>query len=102
MGKQKAIGGLLFIAAIFLIIYYSYMVFLVHFGIHLPFFELIEFPEFTYWGWALPLWIAVIIVMGVASWIGWTMLTTPPPEPLENFDFTEENEEEEKTEKKNE
>jgi hypothetical protein len=31
-------------------------------------------------------------------WIGWTMLTTPAPEPLEDFDFDEE----EVTEKKEE
>jgi hypothetical protein len=28
--------------------------------------------------------------MVIAMWIGWTMVTTPAPEPLEDFDFDEE------------
>lgn len=46
----------------------------------------------------LPILLGVILIMVIAMWIGYTMLTTPAPEPLEDFDFDEE----EVTEKKEE
>ena len=44
----------------------------------------------------LPILLGVVLIMVIAMWIGYTMLTTPAPEPLEDFDFDEE----EVTEKK--
>ncbi|MHA1864075.1 MAG: hypothetical protein ACTSWA_09940 [Candidatus Thorarchaeota archaeon] len=38
----------------------------------------------------LPILLGVVLIMVIAMWIGWTMLTTPAPEPLEDFDFDEE------------
>ncbi len=26
--------------------------------------------------------LAVIVLLGILAWIGWTMATTPPPEPM--------------------
>lgn len=26
--------------------------------------------------------VAVVILLGILAWIGWTMATTPPPEPI--------------------
>ncbi len=26
--------------------------------------------------------LAVVILLGILAWIGWTMATTPPPEPI--------------------
>lgn len=46
----------------------------------------------------LPILLGVVLIMVIAMWIGYTMLTTPAPEPLEDFDFDEE----EVTEKKEE
>ena len=46
----------------------------------------------------LPILLGVVLIGVIAMWIGWTMLTTPAPEPLEDFDFDEE----EVTEKKEE
>jgi hypothetical protein len=46
----------------------------------------------------IPILLGVILIMVIAMWIGYTMLTTPAPEPLEDFDFDEE----EVTEKKEE
>ena len=46
----------------------------------------------------LPIWLGVVLIMVIAMWIGYTMVTTPAPEPLEDFDFDEEAVEEEKTE----
>ncbi len=46
----------------------------------------------------VPILLGVVLIGVIAMWIGWTMLTTPAPEPLEDFDFDEE----EVTEKKEE
>jgi len=32
---------------------------------------------------ALPVFLFVVAVLVICMWIGWTMLTTPPPAPLE-------------------
>ena len=40
---------------------------------------------FGLWWWAIvvPVFLAVLAVLVICMWIGWTMLTTPPPAPLE-------------------
>ncbi len=40
------------------------------------------------WAWAvvLPLWLIVVLVGVIAAWIGFSMLTTPPPVPLEELE----------------
>ncbi|MCP4761777.1 MAG: hypothetical protein GY870_08345 [archaeon] len=40
------------------------------------------------WRWMvmLPLWIAVALVCIIAMWIGFSMITTPPPVPLEELE----------------
>ena len=51
----------------------------------------------SWWGWAviLPLYVAALLILVIAMWIGWTMLTTPPPVPLEELEeLTMEDEEE--------
>ena len=42
----------------------------------------------VYSGWhelavGIPVLLFVLLVLVISSWIGWTMLTTPPPAPLE-------------------
>jgi hypothetical protein len=55
------------------------------FGAFAPFFR--PDPAFLV---QLPIYLGVVLIMVIAMWIGWTMLTTPAPEPLEDFDFDEE------------
>jgi len=40
---------------------------------------------FGLWWWAIvvPVFLGVLAVLVICMWIGWTMLTTPPPAPLE-------------------
>ena len=40
------------------------------------------------WEWyvILPLWLVTVLIFGIAAWIGWTMMTTPPPVPLEELE----------------
>ena len=94
MGKEKIIGALIFIFALLVLIYYTWGLLLLYI-----------FPDLANavpadWAWLLapdpmiliilPIWLAAVLIMVIAMWIGWTMLTTPAPEPLEDFDFDEE------------
>jgi hypothetical protein len=36
---------------------------------------------------AAPIVLAMIIVLSIAAWIGWTMARTPPPAPIDLEDF---------------
>lgn len=44
---------------------------------------------------AIPVLIAFVGVLLIGAWIGWTMATTPPPRPIEEFDVEEEEKESE-------
>ena len=66
------------------------------FGLDAAMFGILEFLFDPVLLVRIPILLGVILIMVIAMWIGWTMLTTPAPEPLEDFDFDEE----EVTEKK--
>ncbi len=38
------------------------------------------------WGLALPIYLIVVVICLIAVWIGYSMLTTPPPVPLEELE----------------
>ena len=103
MGKEKILGALIFIVAFLVLIYYTWALVLLENGL--------TGPGLTAWVESLvgtegilhdiflpdsmfliilPIWAAAVLIMVIAMWIGWTMLTTPAPEPLEDFDFDEE------------
>jgi len=42
---------------------------------------------------AIPIWLAVTLILVIAAWIGYTMMTTPPPVPIEELEKAEEEEE---------
>ncbi len=46
------------------------------------------------WLLAIPVVVALVAVLAIGAWIGWTMATTPPPRPIEEIE-TESLEEEE-------
>ncbi len=52
-------------------------------------------PGFS-WTWALmiPMYIVVLLICAVLIWIGYSMITTPPPVPLEELEEELEREEE--------
>jgi hypothetical protein len=96
MAKDKAYGAAIFIVAIIIIVGYTYWVMLV------PFFPDVlplgnTLANAYLWALAIPLWLAIVGIMGIAAWIGYTMMTTPPPIPIEELEEEmEELEEEEK------
>jgi len=82
VSKDQAIGGLIFIVCIIIIIGYIAALFW-------PALEAIRF-----WLVAVPVLIALVAVLGIGAWIGWTMATTPPPKPIEEIEAEEKKEEE--------
>ena len=111
MSKDQAIGGLIFIICIIVIIGYVAALF---FPVEIA--RFIGWPKvatgsevvFKYhaisWLVAIPVLIALVAVLGIGAWIGWTMATTPPPKPIEEIEAEEKKEEtkaeEEKVEEK--
>jgi len=99
MAKDKAIGFLLFIFGLLVLIYYTWNVLIVAF-FHRgwPNSWLGWFPHISesdpiyswYWFLAIPIWLAMLLLLIIAMWIGWTMFTTPPPVPFEELEKEEE------------
>ena len=109
MSKDKIIGLIILAGAAILLIFYT--CWLVGGWIHSPigmdsndaFYSWVSWiPGIPGLPWTLavvaPLWIVAVLVLAIAMWIGYSMLTTPPPVPLEELE--EELEAEEAAEKK--
>jgi len=109
MSKDKIFGAIIMLVGILLIIVYTFWapLSLLWQGSKIDQFVGPDFlaglytniPAFN-WAWAvvLPLWLIVVLVGVIAAWIGFSMLTTPPPVPLEELE--EELEAEENASKK--
>jgi NADH:ubiquinone oxidoreductase subunit 6 (subunit J) len=74
MSKDQSYGFVIFLLSI-----------VVLFGYLVAFFApVLGLPEvWREWAIGLPVLLFVVLVLVIAAWIGWTMLTTPPPAPLE-------------------
>ncbi|MGA3110395.1 MAG: hypothetical protein ABSD99_13265 [Candidatus Bathyarchaeia archaeon] len=74
MSKDQSYGFVIFLISIVVAIVY-----LVAF-----FAPVIGLPQFWHdWAVGIPVLLFVLLVLVISGWIGWTMLTTPPPAPLE-------------------
>jgi hypothetical protein len=108
MGKEKIFGALILIFALLLLLYYTWGLVILQVFPGVADWVTTTFGEGTIlgnllapsWGFLvmLPIWLGVVLISIIAIWIGWTMITTPAPEPLEDFDFDEEKVAEEKPE----
>lgn len=99
MVKEKLIGTLILILALLLLLYFTWGLVLLQ-----------VFPALSTWVDSIfpppgilnsifkpdplmlviiPVYLAVVLIGVIAMWIGWTMITTPAPEPLDDFDFEE-------------
>jgi hypothetical protein len=77
LSKDQGYGFVIFIISIIIAIVYLAAFFIPW----IPGFQI-------YNGWhelavGIPVLLFVLLVLVISSWIGWTMLTTPPPAPLE-------------------
>jgi uncharacterized membrane protein len=93
VGKDQAIGGIIFAVCIIVGVLYTFGLF--YFG--KPLGDSSVNPwEIQFWLIAIPVFLAFVAIMAIGAWIGWTMATTPPPKPIEEIT----REAEEKTEEK--
>ncbi len=69
MTKDQSYGGLILVVSIVVIVGYL-------FGL--------TRPEWQPWLIGVPVVIAVLGILGITAWIGYTMYSTPPPAPLES------------------
>ncbi len=74
MSKDQAYGGIIFIVALVVAITYVIAFFAPY--LNLP-------PWWREWAVYLPVFIFMLVALVICMWIGWTMLTTPPPTPIE-------------------
>jgi len=71
LSKDQIIGIALMSASILAIIAYAWILF---------------FTEWTILLIQVTLMIAVVGILGIVAWIGYTLATTPPPKPLEEIE----------------
>ena len=71
MSKDQALGAVLLIASVLGIIIYGWLVFLTEYSL-----LVLELTGF----------VAIAGILGILSWIGYTMATTPPPKPIEDLE----------------
>ncbi len=101
MGREKAIGALIFIVGLLILLYYTWGLLILViiapglrqvvesiFGagtilasIFAPSWELLVI---------LPIWLAVLVICVIGMWIGYTMLTTPSIETPDDVQFDHE------------
>ena len=70
MASDRSTGGLLLIIGLAGILIYGYLLFFVDAGMTTLILQLTAF-------------LGVAIILAIIAWIGYTMATTPPPEPLD-------------------
>ena len=95
VSKDQGIGGLIFIVCVVIAI--GYVVTL--FGYDAIVKPLLgvnwTYSGVRFWLIAIPVLVAFVVVLAIGAWIGWTMATTPPPKPIEEFETEEKKEAEE-------
>ncbi|NVM02883.1 MAG: hypothetical protein HWN67_11135 [Candidatus Helarchaeota archaeon] len=92
MQRDKLYGLIIFLVALILLIYLTMAnVMIIFAGGNKDYYAVrgtpIEGLFFGPWVYVVaPLFLAEILIFGIAAWIGWTMMTTPPPVPLEELE----------------
>ncbi len=95
VSKDQAIGWVIFLVCVVVIVGYVVTLFgyeLIQSWLNLPW----STGGVQFWLVAIPVLIAFVAILAIGAWIGWTMATTPPPKPIEEFEVEEKPEEEKK------
>ena len=92
MAKDKAYGAIIFLVSILILLGYSYWAIILPIFPNIGLKALIPFltADNSIWAIRIPVYIAVLVILLIAAWIGWTMATTPAPAPIDAEDFEEE------------
>ena len=84
--SDKTLGALIFIVGILIAVGYVYWLFFPPpQGM-----DWLFYFEGARWAIVVPVLAAVLLILFIAMWIGWTMATTPPPTILEEEEEKEE------------
>jgi predicted DNA-binding transcriptional regulator len=83
LSKDQAIGGVILVVCLVVALLYTVTLFypqwLVTIGL------LGSTANVGFWAIAIPVFVAFVAILGIGSWIGYTMATTPPPKPIEEI-----------------
>jgi len=93
VSKDQAIGWVIFLVCVVVMIGYVVTLFGYE-QIIKPWLDLGSTSGVQFWLVAIPVLIAFVAILAIGAWIGWTMATTPPPKPIEEFEVEEKPEEE--------
>jgi TRAP-type C4-dicarboxylate transport system permease small subunit len=93
VSKDQAIGWVIFLVCVVVMIGYVVTLFGYE-QIIQPWIDVGSTSGVQFWLVAIPVLIAFVAVLAIGAWIGWTMATTPPPKPIEEFEVEEKPEEE--------
>jgi len=93
VSKDQAIGWVIFLVCVVVMIGYVVTLFGYE-QIIQPVIDVGSTSGVQFWLVAIPVLIAFVAVLAIGAWIGWTMATTPPPKPIEEFEVEEKPEEE--------
>jgi predicted DNA-binding transcriptional regulator len=85
LAKDQALGAVVLVVCVAGILLYGWLVFLTDWSL-----LVLELTGF----------IAILGILGIGAWIGWTMATTPPPKPIEELEKEIEAEEPKEKEEK--
>ena len=95
VSKDQAIGWVIFLFCVVVMIGYVVTLFGYE-QIVKPIIDVGSLGGVRFWLIAIPVLIAFVAILAIGAWIGWTMATTPPPKPIEDFEVEEKPEEEKK------
>ena len=93
ISKDQGIGWVIFLVCVVVMIGYVVTLFGYE-QIIQPVIDVGSTSGVQFWLVAIPVLIAFVAVLAIGAWIGWTMATTPPPKPIEEFEVEEKPEEE--------
>jgi len=93
VSKDQGIGWVIFLVCVVVMIGYVVTLFGYE-QIIQPVIDVGSTSGVQFWLVAIPVLIAFVAVLAIGAWIGWTMATTPPPKPIEEFEAEEKPEEE--------
>jgi predicted DNA-binding transcriptional regulator len=85
MGKDQALGALIFLVCAVLIVGYVGLLFLYDPYI-IQWLNLGAATDIRYWLVAVPVLAAFVAILLIGAWIGWTIATTLPPKSIEEID----------------
>ena len=80
--KDQAIGGLICLVCVLVAVLYVLTLFVPDW---LSRIGLMNYTFDRLWLIAVPVLIALVAILAIGAWIGWTMATTPPPKPIEEI-----------------